>query len=207
MTVCGASVCKLFRVNLVPRLFFVTSPCSLSLALSLLYVSWPSRCLTLKHKDAPACVEMLHMRAVKVLQALCASGSICQRAQTSPLLAAAASLWMSVAAPRSDVLRNTENNPTWQKNKTEMTECRSGEAATSNTALTHKYALWKLQAVVAASSAGLWVYKGPIFWSWTIYLNIDPFCSLRVSVFPKSETTTTEVAKKVIVVSDLSEEI
>lgn len=35
----------------------------------------------------------------------------------------------------------------------------------SNTALTHKYALWKLQAVVAASSAGLWVYKGPIFWS------------------------------------------
>lgn len=117
MTVCGASVCKLLCVNLVPRLFFVTSPCSL--ALSLLYVSWPSRCLTLKHKDAPACVEMLHMRAVKVLQALCASGSICQRAQTSPLLAAAASLWMSVAAPRSDVLRNTENNPTWQKNKTE----------------------------------------------------------------------------------------
>lgn len=187
MTVCSASVCKLFRVNLVPRLFFVTSPCSLSLALSLLYVSWPSRCLTLKHKDAPACVEMLHMRAVKLLQALCASGSICQRAQTSPLLAAAASLWMSVAAPRSDVLRNTENNPIWQKNKTETDWMQIWwELRRQTLHSLKKYALWKLQAVVAASSAGLWVYKGPIFWSWTIYLNIDPFCSLRVSVFPKS---------------------
>lgn len=67
-------------LSLVPRFFFV--PCRPALSLSvcaLCHLTFSS--FSHKDKDTSACVEVLYMSAVKLLQTYCVTANICQNVQ------------------------------------------------------------------------------------------------------------------------------